>query len=204
MLTACARGYRQHLLHRDMHSSNFSPLWMRVPFSSGRPKAALTTAHLLRNHDNTSRPSRTPHPRNGEELKTTREDAAVDAQARLLDQHFLLLQQTVHVVQVTARLQRRVAQPQQRPPRLRVPALLHVPARRLRAEPDAENDGHSGDEGRAELQAPRDVARLADGEIGAGSQEDTYKNAPMWCKSEAARKRGEGERMMVLVRLREI
>lgn len=59
-------------------------------------------------------------------------------------------------------------------PCLSVPAVLHEPTRRLRAEVDAGSKDESRDEGRAKFKTPRDLANILENDIGAKAEEDTF------------------------------
>lgn len=62
----------------------------------------------------------------------------------------------MRIVEIAGSLKRRVSQSQERLVGEVVPLLLHQPPRRLGAEVDAEEKWDGGDEGRAQLQPPRD------------------------------------------------
>lgn len=147
----------------------------------------VDAAHLLRGHDDARGPRRPAHARHGEELGEAREHVSAPPPVPrrfgtavstasignvVAPFTLLLLQEAADVVQVPSRLDRRVAQPEQRLPRPRVPLLLDVPPRALGAKVRPRQQGDGRDEGRAELQPPRERAGLADGQVGARAQED--------------------------------
>jgi hypothetical protein len=53
-------------------------------------------------------------------------------------------------------------------------AVFHEPSRRLGTEEDAEHEDKGRDERRAKLQAPCDVARVLDDDVGREAEEDAY------------------------------
>jgi len=86
----------------------------------------------------------------------------------------------VDVVDVAGGLDRVVAQAQQRAHRVAVPVLLDVPARRLWAEVDKQQQGHGGDEGTGELVAPRGHGDAEQHEVGAGAEQDAERDVEFW------------------------
>lgn len=131
----------------------------------------LTFAGLLRYHDNARRPGGSPDPGNGEELHEEGKNVALYADTRLLNKG-LLLEQTVDVVDVSGGLERRVPEPQQRILSVCVLVLLETPSKALRAEEGADDEKYGRDEGRGELQSPGNLARFADGQVGASPGKD--------------------------------
>jgi hypothetical protein len=101
--------------------------------SSWWTEHTVDAAHLLRDHDHAGRPRRVADARDREEVGQARE---VRHTARELQ---LLLVQHVRVVQIAGGDDRVHPQLEEALERLRVPVLLHQPARRLRAEPDEED-----------------------------------------------------------------
>lgn len=69
----------------------------------------LTSAHLLSNHYNTRGLSCTANTRNGEELDKTCEKVAFGVESSFPDQDFLLLEQSMSIVEITCRLKRSIA-----------------------------------------------------------------------------------------------
>jgi hypothetical protein len=55
-----------------------------------------------------------------------------------------------------------------------VPAMLHEPTRRFRAEVDAGGKDEGRNEGRAKFKAPRNLANILKNDIGAKAEEDTF------------------------------
>jgi hypothetical protein len=131
------------------------------PRRAHRETEIRTAAHLLREHDDATRDRRAPHARDREELNEAGEVVA------LADELALDLELRVDVVQVARGLQARVPEPAQARERVRVPALLDVPPRRLRTEVDAEHERHRGDERAPELQPPRVLARVREDQVRA-------------------------------------
>ena len=110
---------------------------------SKRHKAIASTTHLLREHNNTTRKRRPAHTRNSKQLNEPLKVARALQHLKLLDKL------AMDVVQVPRRLDLRVAQTLERLECLPVAVVLHVPARGLGAEVDADGHGDGGDEGRA-------------------------------------------------------
>ena len=113
------------------------------------------TAHLLRNHNYTRSLRCAAYTGDSKEFDEAGEEVGLWVDACLADQNFFLLEQAVRVVEVAGSLERRVAETQERIVGLGVFALFHEPAGALRDEVDAQDEGHGGDESRAELQTPR-------------------------------------------------
>src|SRR5690349_9195947 len=97
----------------------------------------LTTAHLLRDHNNTRRPRSPADAGNRKQLEKSRDHAAVDVQPSLADHDLLLLQESVDVVQITSGLELRVAETDQGVPRRQKFALFHIPTWGFWAEPSS-------------------------------------------------------------------
>lgn len=133
--------------------------------------ASLTSTELLRYHDNAHCPGSTPDARNGEEFDEAGEHVTLGTESGLVDEDFFLLEQAVDVVKISSGLYRRVSETQKRRPSIGIFFLFEAPARALGTEIGANDKGNSRDESRAELESPRDCSRLADGQVGASSEE---------------------------------
>lgn len=80
---------------------------------AGVERDDVDTAHLLSNHDNTGSPSGAPDARNGEELKEASEDVVGLCEASLLGKDFLLVEDTLDVVEISGGLKGRVSESQE-------------------------------------------------------------------------------------------
>lgn len=132
----------------------------------------VDAAHLLADHDDTGGLGGAAHTGNREEFDETGEEGALRAHTEGLDKLLFLLQETMCVVEITGSLERRVAQTAEGLERLDILLLAHQPSRRLRAEVDTKAQGNRRDEGRAELEAPGDLASVHNGHVGDGTKED--------------------------------
>jgi hypothetical protein len=153
----------------------------RVGEDGGRVEADdVDAAHLLGDHDDEGGEGCAADTRDGEEL-----DGASDVVARA-DDFVLDLDLSVDVVEVAGGLEFSVAQTQQRLVCLAHLAISDVPAGRLRAEVYADKKRNGGDEGRAELQSPRDVARVHHCQVCTAAEEDSKGSPQLPAHDEAA------------------
>lgn len=100
----------------------------------------VDATQLLGDHDGEGSQSSATHTGNGEQLDEAREVVAA------VEELELDLELRVDVEDVSRHLNRMVAEFCHRLPGIPVPILLHVPARRLRAQVDQEEEGDGGDE----------------------------------------------------------
>lgn len=135
----------------------------------------VDSAHLLGNHDGESGEGGAANTRDGEEFNEAL--GIVGAGEELM----LDFQLRVDVEHIAGNLDRVVAQLDHGFPGFWVAALLHVPARGLGAKIDEQKQGHGGNEGGTEHEAPVDVgAGVEDGKVKSSSQEDAEGCPHFW------------------------
>jgi hypothetical protein len=132
----------------------------------------LTSAHLLRNHDNTRRLSSSAYTGNGKQLNESGEEVVSLGNTRFLHKNVFLNKLRVNVIDIPGSLERRVSETKKRLVGLADLLLLHQPSRAFRAEPDTADKGHGGNEGGAELKTPCNSTHVHHDEICASSQEN--------------------------------
>lgn len=136
----------------------------------------VDTAQLLGNHDSESSQVGTAHTGNREELREASDVVG------LADDGVFNVDLGTSVEDITGNLDLVETELAHSFPGVVVAALLHVPARRLGAEVDTDEERHSGNERRTKHEAPVDVgASVEDGKVEGGAEEDT-KRSPHFYK----------------------
>jgi hypothetical protein len=133
-----------------------------------KTRVALTvdSAHLLGNHDGRSTIVSTTDAGHAEAVPETGEVAST---CGLLQ---FLLVDDVRVVEVTGGDDGMSAEARHGAEALGVLVVLHEPTGRLRAEEDADGEDEGGNEGRAQLQAPRHGTGVLDDDVGGETEEN--------------------------------
>jgi hypothetical protein len=145
-------------------------IWLIV--FSGAP-FALTSTHLLGNHDNTRSLDSAAQARHCEQFHKPDEHVVLLGETGLTNHLFLPPQLGMDHIKIPGCLQRSVPQSEEGSICLLVILLRHQPAWRLWAEPDSQKERYSRDKGRAQLQPPSDITSIGHYQIRARAEEDT-------------------------------